>query len=65
MTVNVPKNGTGEADIVNHMNLVKQDIADKKSFMAFIKAYLGKCVALVKKYANDGDGGDADDVKHF
>ena len=33
--------------------------------MAIMKGYLPKCVAMVKKYGNDGDGGDADDVKHF
>ena len=65
LSVTVPKNQTGEADIPIHMGFKEMLIPDKKQFMVTMKAYLPKCVAMVKKYANDGDGGDADDVKHF
>ena len=61
----VPKAQAGAADIANHFNLVKVEAPTKKDFIAIMKAYLPKCVALVKKHANDGAGGDADDVKHF
>jgi hypothetical protein len=60
LSVTVPKDATGEGDIAATLKLKKMEFAAKKDFMAYIKAYLGRIVALLKK-----NGAEDDDVKHF
>ena len=61
LSVNVPKSATGDGDIPAAMKLKKVEYADKKAFMGFVKGYLGRIVAQIKKDADKEE----DDVKHF